>query len=654
MTWSRPTRSRARGVVALAGAGLLLGSLPALASATAGAAPAAAPVRAADAPYELKNGRTAPIYGYAGAIRETVYVLADDFDGNGQPDRVAVDVVRPAETERAGQQVPVIMDASPYYLSIGRGNEAEKKTYDADGNPALTPLFYDNYFVPRGYAFVAVDLAGTARSTGCVDEGGVSDVGSAAAAVDWLNGNAEAVDADGEPVVADWTNGKTGMIGKSYDGTIANGVAALGTEGLETIVPISAISSWYDYTRSQKLPYSWDYAEGLSRRVAADRTETVDCEATYERLSAEDDDETGRYNAFWAERDHRNGTTTKASNVTASVFVMHGLQDLNVKTRHFSKWWTQLGKNGVTRKMWLTRLGHVDAFDSDRTRWIKTLHRWFDSQLMGIDNGILDEPAVDIETQPNEWTTAEQWPTGERTVLRPTAGGTLAATGAQSGTASWLNAPNQTETTALTAGSEANRLLYASAPLGEDTRISGETVAKLRITSEVETGQVGVMLVDYGLDERVLATGDGARTTEEQSCHGRSTSYDDACYYRMTRNLGQTPFGVLGRGWARLDGARTRDVTVRLDPDDAVVEAGHRLGVVLVGAAPSRVRNVDTSPTSRYTIDLARTSFTVPGDLALGGGAGSRSQGPAAWLPAPSDVVPGTVAEPTPRFQLPR
>ena len=40
------------------------------------------------------------------------------------------------------------------------------------------------------------------------------------------------------------------MIGKSYDGTLANAAAATGVDGLTTIVPISAISSWYDYTRS--------------------------------------------------------------------------------------------------------------------------------------------------------------------------------------------------------------------------------------------------------------------------------------------------------------------------------------------------------------------------------------------------------------------
>lgn len=651
MTWSRPTRSLA----ALAGAGVVLATLPALAgpALTASAAPGDNGQWSGTKPYALSGGVTKPVHSYADAIRETVYVLAPDFDGDGEQDRVAADIVRPVELDRAGVDVPVVMDASPYYLSIGRGNEAEKKTYDEAGNPALTPLFYDNYFVPRGYGYVAVDAAGTGRSTGCVDEGGKSDVGSVKAVVEWLNGNAEAVDADGEPVEADWTNGKTGMIGKSYDGTLANGVAATGVEGLETIVPISAISSWYDYSRSQDLPFSWNYARGLSERVAADRTEDVDCTATYDRLSAEDDDETGQYNAFWAERDHRDGPVTNADNVTASVFVFHGLQDLNVKTDHFSKWWDRLGENGVERKLWLSRLGHVDPFDSDRERWVSVLHRWFDNQLQGVANGIRREAPVDVEVAPNTWITQQQWPAGKRTILRPTGQGSLVEGKAGTGTRSWLNAPQQTEAAALSAGTEANRLLFASAPLKRTVRMSGAAEARLRITSTAPVGQVGVMLVDYGLGERVLATGDGARTTQEQSCVGSSVSYDDACYYRMTRNLGTTPLQVLGRGWARLDGAGTRTVTVELDADDARVQAGHRLGVVLVGAAPSRLRNVDTSATSRYTVDLSRSRIEVPGVVPVV--TQRQSARPAqSWLPTLDEVVPGTVAPRTQGFQLPR
>ncbi|MEU5864380.1 CocE/NonD family hydrolase [Nonomuraea sp. NPDC047529] len=40
------------------------------------------------------------------------------------------------------------------------------------------------------------------------------------------------------------------MIGLSYDGTLAEAVAARG-EGLRTIVPEGAISSWYDYARDR-------------------------------------------------------------------------------------------------------------------------------------------------------------------------------------------------------------------------------------------------------------------------------------------------------------------------------------------------------------------------------------------------------------------
>lgn len=210
------------------------------------------PVAAHSAPRE-----SAPVYSYENAIRESVWVDTKlDGDSDGKTDRVAVDIVRPREPAQQGRKVPVVMDASPYYSCCGRGNESQLKTYDANGDVVQMPLYYDNYFVPRGYAFVGVDLAGTNRSDGCVDVGGRSDVQSAKAVVDWLNGRAKGYTSrtGTTKAKAGWTNGKTGMIGKSYDGTIANGVAATGVEGLETIVPIAAISSWYDYYFAKGAP----------------------------------------------------------------------------------------------------------------------------------------------------------------------------------------------------------------------------------------------------------------------------------------------------------------------------------------------------------------------------------------------------------------
>jgi len=126
---------------------------------------AAAPTTAA-APQNpgivVENGVTQPAFGYADAVRERVWVESDfDTDMNGVADRIALDIMRPAASE-SGLDVPVIMDASPYYSTLGRGNESElKRDLDGDGLLDRWPLFYDNYFVPRGYAVVLLDKVGT-------------------------------------------------------------------------------------------------------------------------------------------------------------------------------------------------------------------------------------------------------------------------------------------------------------------------------------------------------------------------------------------------------------------------------------------------------------------------------------------------------------
>jgi X-Pro dipeptidyl-peptidase len=572
----------------------------------------AAPTTVTDSPpVTLVGGMTAPRYDYANAIRETVWVDTPDLDGDGRPERVAADIIRPRELDGTAR-VPVIMDASPYYLSLGRGNETEYKEYAADGSPTKFPLYYDNYFVPRGYAFVAVDMAGTARSTGCTDEGGRSDIESAKAVVEWLDGKGTAHDANGALVQAGWSNGSTGMIGKSYDGTLANGVAATGVDGLKTVVPISAISSWYDYNRWQGAVKSRHYASSLSRTIAQRRTIPTDCSQRLAYMDANDADASGAYTDFWAERDYRAGTFYDASKVKASVFIVHGLQDNNVKTMNASTWWEDLGKQGVPRKMWLSRLGHVDPFDSDRQEWVTTLNRWFDHELMGIDNGIDREPAVRVETAPNQWETSRTWPIqSARTMsLNPRSDGTLALGTQDRGTASYVNNSRLSETTAVALAANPNRLQFLTGSTTQDVRISGTPTVDLGVTHTAPVGQVSVMLVDYGAMDRVSATGDGALTLATESCWGAATSGDDACYKDVARRLQSTQLQVLARGWARLDGAGRHQVSVQLAANDVVVPAGHQLGLVVSGAS-NGVIAVDASA-GTYSVDLRSTRLNLP------------------------------------------
>lgn len=625
-------------LTALSTAGLLALVTGAAATTTATAAPSGAGPEPLNAQaYVLEDGLSAPVYDYEGAVRESVWVQAPDFDGDGLPEQVAVDIVRPAELDGIAE-IPVVMMASPYFTCCGRGNDSELKTWDADGDPLLFPMHYDNYFVPRGYAYVAVDIAGTSRSTGCVDMGGASDVLSAKAAIDWLGGRAEAVNAAGEPVVASWSNGRTGMIGKSYDGSIANGVAATGVEGLETIVPIGSISSWYDYTRSQDLLYSNNYAPWLSSYVMGNRHQPQDCSAQLGQMGVDQDDATGRYNSFWAERDYREGTMGTAADVEASVLLVHGLQDNNVKTRNFGEWWDALGEADVDRKMWLMRPGHVDPFDTDREAWVHELHRWFDSELMDIDNGIWNEPTVRSEIAPRTFAYSDSWPVARTTpTLRPQADGGLALGRTDRSTVSFTNDPRLREAAAVTADGEGRRLLFSTGQMKHDVRLSGKPVLDISVSHDAPTGQVAVYLVDYGTSERVLDTGDGIRTVSEQTCWGESTSYDDACFNEVELRTGETPLQVVARGWARLEGAGTHELSVELQHNDVLLRSGHHLGLVVAGSSTGRVVTVDNASTV-YDVDLSRTALHLP----LTGPMAGFTRG-ALNLPAADELPAGTV-----------
>ncbi|GGV08396.1 X-Pro dipeptidyl-peptidase [Streptomyces filipinensis] len=592
-----------------------------------------------------------PVYSYAHAVRESVWVDTGlDEDGDGRTDRVAADIVRPAEPARQGRKVPVIMDASPYYSCCGRGNESQKKTYDAQGHVVRMPLFYDNFFVPRGYAFVGVDLAGTNRSDGCVDVGGRSDIRSAKAVIDWLNGRATAYTSrtGARTVKATWSNGSTGMIGKSWDATIANGVAATGVEGLKTIVPISGISSWYDYYFAQGAPlYDGGPAE-LAGYVESDAAH-AHCAAVQRRL-ADGSPRSGDWTGLWNERDY----VRDAAKVRASVFLVHGMQDLNVRTKHFGQWWDALAGHGVQRKIWLSQTGHVDPFDYRRGAWVDTLHRWFDHELLGYDNGIDREPMADIERHPDQWVTSRVWPpqTARATVLHP-APGTRAGVGTlglrpAAGTESFTDDPKQSETdwAAHLTTPTAEKTGFLTAPLTRDLRLSGSSTVTVTATPTTTSAHLSAVLVDLGPDTiRDYADADeGITTLTDRTCWGASTAGDSACFKETRAKTARVDYTVFSRGWADLGHhaslakgvpltpGKAYTMTLRLAATDHVVPRGHRLALIIAGTDKDLIDPPSTKPA--LTIDLSGTGASLP--LVGGAPAFARATaGTAGTAPAP-------------------
>ncbi|MET8247019.1 Xaa-Pro dipeptidyl-peptidase [Streptomyces sp. NPDC005202] len=608
-----------------------------------------------------------PVHSYANAVREAVWVDTGlDGDGDGRTDRVAADIVRPREPARQARKVPVIMDASPYYSCCGRGNESQKKTYDASGHVVQMPLFYDNYFVPRGYAFVGVDLAGTNRSDGCVDVGGHFDIQSAKAVIDWLNGRAKAYTTrtGSTTVKATWTNGRTGMIGKSWDGTIANGVAATGVKGLKTIVPISAISSWYDYYFAKGAPLYDSGPDRLSDYVDSPEARAK-CAAVQKKL-VDEAPRSGDWTSLWTERDY----VKDAGRVKASVFLVHGLQDLNVRTKHFGQWWDALARNGVERKIWLSQTGHVDPFDFRRATWVDTLHRWFDHELLGYDNGIDREPMADIERHPDQWVTSKAWPPRgtQATTLRPAPGtqagvGTLGLHKAR-GTETFTDNRQLSETdwAARIDTPTADKAGFVTKPLGHDLRLSGSSKVTVTATPTTSTAHLSAVLVDLGPDtiRDYADAAEGITTLTDRTCWGASTSGDSACFKETKARTAAVDYTVFSRGWADLGNyasdrkglpltpGKAYTITLDLAATDHVVPKGHRLALIVAGTDKDLIDPPSSTPT--LTLDLSGTSAKVP----LVGGAAAFARATAGPASAGSTArTPGGVGAPRTVHRIP-
>jgi X-Pro dipeptidyl-peptidase len=411
-------------------------------------------------------------------------------------------------------------------------------------------------------------------------------------------------------VRADWTTGAVGMTGTSYNGTLPNQVATTGVRGLKTIVPVSAISSWYDYYRANGLvvaPHSQrsgvgdnDYL-GEDTDVLADfiaaRMKTPQCARMRARLVARQDRETGDWSSFWRARDYLH----RVERVRASVFVVHGLNDFNVKTKAFAEWWRRLSARNVPRKLWLHNGGHGGPGGAD---YKLAVNRWFDHWLFGVENGITSEPRVHIQREDGTYRDEADWPapgTGTATLRLAAADahapgtlGTKAATGPRQ---SFVDRGRVLDTDdVLIAGPDdrnPNRLIYRSPALARDVRLSGTPWVDLRMSIDNRNAaNLTAVLVDYGPGGEPAMVTRGWLDPQNRSdpAHSRPIAKGRAYSFRWD-----------------------------LQPDDHVFAAGHRIGLVVVST--DHDYTLRPKPGTELTLDPAASDIQLPivgGVTALG------------------------------------
>jgi X-Pro dipeptidyl-peptidase len=565
------------------------------------------------------GGEAQPVFDPADVVRENLFVRAPvDSDRDGRDDEVHVEVVRPGATQR-GLRVPVVYISSPYYAG---GNDVANHDVDVElyvpdrhghhdrraasvlkqqaderiaaaVGPNAAPITsrYESYFVSRGFAMVYGESLGSGLSTGCPTTGGENETIGARSVVDWLNGRATARDASGAAVRATWSTGKTGMMGVSYNGTLPNAVASTGVRGLEAIVPIAAISSWYDYYRADGAVVAPGGYQGEDADVLAEyvytRADQEICKPVIAEIAAEQDRVTGDYSPFWDERNYLNDVRK----VRAAVLAVHGLNDWNVKLKHAAQWYEALRRQGVEHKIWLHQSGHTDPDTLRSAEWRRTLNRWFSHYLWGVDNGVEDEPKSTIQREDKTWVDEADWPApGTSGVdLHPWAGGSakgaldLRPVPGRPVVETLRDDATQYAEDLIDLPASANRLSYATKATRAPLRLSGTATVDLAASFDRPAANITALLVDRAPD-------------------GTSR--------------------VITRGWTdpqnRTSPARTRpiepgkrySVEVELEPKDYVVATGHTVEFVLVSS--DRDYTLRPRPGAGISVDLTKTGVELP------------------------------------------
>ena len=598
-------------------------------------------------------------------VRFPVYVETDyDTDADGKPDLVKAIVQLPKAVAQGDFKAAAILEARPYVAgtldenyvtleSLGlptdgsydmkklhsqpakRQPVSSETTVEAAKKAKASDWYYYSpyeyiydyedlnwydYFLVRGYAFISSAGLGTKGSEGFNTTGSDLEINAFKNIIEWVNGKRKAYTdkTSNVEIKADWATGNVAMTGLSWAGTTTFGVAATGVEGLKTIVPAAGIASWYDYFNSQgtqfgNAPYSdlsW-----LSLYVSTRMLDQDDWAGIWQnysnyinQLNKDQYAHDRNYSDVWKERDY----TLHPENLKTSALIVHGLNDDNVKTKHFELMYDALKKAGQDVKLYLHQGDHVYPAAMSRGYGITAngqdfydlLNTWLTHYLYGVDNHVESLPAVLAQNNydPSKWTSYDNWKSSQRLFLNASSK-RLEETISSDYAAAGVEIANRNETVSK-ASSKAN-LTFVS-DVTEDTTIKGHIPVHFKAALAKGQGknfQINALLVDVA-DEDFDVVGNGSvkqDKTADAFWMGSNLSNLSVAEYETIK----TKYKVIAKGWINLanpksgyDSASSRasiepkvgeyhDYTVYLQPNLYTVKKGHKLALVFNTYDPS-------------------------------------------------------------------
>lgn len=607
--------------------------------------------------YHYFNGKSLATFSSHDVIREVVYVESRvDTDKDGLPDLVKVSIIRP----RYDGQVPALMTASPYHQGTN-DKASDKALYKMEGELEVKPphtieleepklnlveplgqaevvskaeeklahinssYTLNDYFLPRGFANLYVSGVGTRDSQGLMTNGDYHQIEAYKNVIDWLNGRCRAFTdhTRKRQVKADWSNGKVATTGISYLGTMSNGLATTGVDGLEVIIAEAGISSWYNYYRENGLVTSpggypgedfdslaeLTYSRNLQAGdyIRANEAHQADLEKVKEKL----DRKTGDYNQFWHDRNY----LLNAHKVQAEVVFTHGSQDWNVKPLHVYQMFHALPSH-INKHLFFHHGAHVYMNNWQSIDFRESMNALLSKKLLGLDSSYqLPTVIWQDNTVPQTWQSLDDF--GKQDKLHTFSLGNeekVIQNHYEQEDFERYGKTYQTFNTELYQG-KANQITI-DLPVSQDIHLNGRVELKLRVKSSTNKGLLSAQLLELGQKKylqpypAVLS----ARTID----NGR---------YHMLENLCELPFNpsaqrVITKGYLNLQNRNDlllvedittdewMDVQLKLQPTIYKLKEGDTLRLVLYTTDFEITIRDNTD--YHLTIDLTQSSITIP------------------------------------------
>lgn len=551
---------------------------------------------AEDNHYHYFNSKSLATFSSHDVIREVVYVESRvDTDKDGLPDLVKVSIIRP----RYDGQIPAVMTASPYHQGTN-DKASDKALYKMEGDLEVKPAhiielekpevdFVDplgqaefvskaeeklahinssytlnDYFLPRGFANLYVSGVGTKDSQGLMTNGDYQQIEAYKNIIDWLNGRCRAFTdhTRKREVKADWSNGKVATTGLSYLGTMSNGLATTGVDGLEVIIAEAGISSWYNYYRENGLVtspggYPGEDFDSLAELtysrnlLAGDYIRANEAhKADLEKVKEELDRKTGDYNQFWHDRNY----LLNAHKVKAEVVFTHGSQDWNVKPLHVYQMFQALPAH-INKHLFFHHGAHVYMNNWQSIDFRESMNALLSKKLLGLATDYqLPTVIWQDNTEPQTWQSLDDF--GKQDELHTFSLGTeeqVIQNHYEQEDFERYGKTYQTFNTELYQG-KANQITI-DLPVSQDIHLNGRVELKLRLKSSTNKGLLSAQLLELGQKKYLLPYPAvlSARTID----NGR---------YHMLENLLELPFNpsaqrVITKGYLNLQN-RTNLLTI--------------------------------------------------------------------------------------------